>query len=206
MMIGTEGELESWRSKKPAVHPEFFLKPVEDSKASQVSGRVVFKDEEWVNIHKRGELGHVTPMPVKMLKKDGNLWPYLANAYEAWRAGLDEPLEGTALKNWPHITPSFMRNCENMGVRTVEDLANLPDGSLRHIGMGAIDLRQKARNWLNASSDVGKTTEQMTALQSENRRLAQMVEEMNKRLKAMEAPAPIAGKVVSSADVSKRGG
>lgn len=190
MLIGSEQQLEKWRDTKPAIFVEFFHKPVEDKKATLEAGRIVYKDEEWANIHKRGELGHVVPMPVKMLKQDSTLWPFVAQQYEGWKAGLDPEIEGTPLKAWPHITPAFLRNCEAVNVFNVESLANLPDGALRHIGPGAIDLRNKARAYLNASNDIGKATEKMAALESENANLRDSIEELRKAVAELSADKP----------------
>jgi hypothetical protein len=47
----------------------------------------------------------------------------------------------------------------------VEELANLADDGVRRLGMGGIDLKNKAKAWLAAASDKGKLTHEMAALQ-----------------------------------------
>lgn len=185
MIIGGGQDLERWRDQSPRIFVEWEMRAVEDRAATEREGRVVYVDEEWGNIHKKGELGHVIPYKVRDLKKNHVLWPHVSNSYEAWKAGLDAPIEGTPLKEWPLITSAQLRNCAGMNVLSVEDLANLADGALRFIGGEAVALREKARNWLNASSDVGKAAATITRLESENETLKEQLRKLSEDVSAL---------------------
>jgi hypothetical protein len=197
MIIGGGQDLERWRDQSPRIFVEWELRAVEDRAETERQGRIVYRDEEWGNIHKKGELGHVIPYRVKDLKRNSVLWPHISNSYEAWKAGLDAPIEGTPLKEWPLITAAQLRNCTGMNVLSVEDLANLADGAMRFIGGEAVALREKARNWLNAASDVGKAAATITRLEEENQKLMMMVRKLTEDVEAMrgeikpKAEAPV---------------
>lgn len=185
MIIGGGQDLERWRDQSPRIFVEWELRAVEDKAATEREGRVVYRDEEWGNVHKKGELGHVIPYRVRDLKKNHVLWPHVSNSYEAWKAGQDAPIEGTPLKEWPLATAAQIRNCAGMNVLSVEDLANLADGALRFIGGEAVALREKARNWLNASNDAGKAAAQITRLEAENEKLSEMVRNLTESVELL---------------------
>ena len=185
MIIGGGQDLERWRDQSPRIFVEWELRPVEDKESTEREGRIVYRDEEWGNIHKKGELGHVIPYRVRDLKRNTVLWPHVSNSYEAWRTGLDAPIEGHPLKEWPLITAAQIRNCASMNVLSVEDLANLADGAMRFIGGEAVALREKARNWLNAASDVGKAAATITRLESENETLKEQLRKLSEDVDAL---------------------
>jgi cell division protein FtsB len=74
-----------------------------------------------------------------------------------------------------------------VGLRTVEDLASLNDEGLRKIGMGAVELRQKAKAWMAAAQDKGKLTQDMTALQRTNEQLHNTVASLTAKMEALQA-------------------
>ncbi len=189
MIIGGEDALrQKWMDrKKPAIWPEFFVKAVEDPSASAEAGRVVFRDEEWCNMHHKGEVPRIIPESVKRLKQDRNIWPYIAVAYEAWRAGKEEVADGIDLKTWPLITPAQLRNCQNMNLRSVEDLATLPDGGVSKIGPGGRDLQRKAIRWLEGANDAGKAAIAAANLQRQNEEMAADLENIKAQLAALKA-------------------
>lgn len=108
-------------------------------------------------------------------------------AYNAWKRGEEVPLDGTAIKSWPVISPAQRQNLIAMGVATVEDLAQINDEGMRRYGMGGLDLKQKAQAWLAASKDVGQVTQQIAALQADNETLRQALQEVMEANKQMLA-------------------
>ena len=74
-----------------------------------------------------------------------------------------------------------------MNCLTVEDLAGANDEGLRRMGMGAIDLRNKAKTWLSSMSDHGGVTVKMAALEQENAVLKASVDTLQKQVDALIA-------------------
>jgi hypothetical protein len=181
---------------------QFITRPEEDRNKTIEQGRMVYKDviyavitpsgrkdvieknaEEWISDlrlkamkrdNSRASLDNNYPMEVverfeKMLKmyKEDNL--------------LDMPLNGASIKTADWLTPAQKQNCLSVNIRTVEDLANATEEGLANLGMGARDLREKARNALK-SAEGGKVALEMDALQKEN-------DNLKKRLEKLEAAA-----------------
>lgn len=75
--------------------------------------------------------------------------------YEAWKNGQELPLEGSPIKGWGRISPAQQDVLIRMNILTLEDLALINDEGMRRIGMGAIDMRNKAVAELAAAKDIG---------------------------------------------------
>ncbi len=67
--------------------------------------------------------------------------------YDAWRRGLEMSPDGSPLEMWPMMTPAQVRELKAKNVFTVEQLANLADGNIQQIPMGAT-MKLKAIAWL----------------------------------------------------------
>lgn len=102
-------------------------------------------------------------------------------ALAAYIEGREAPLNGTAVEDLPNISPSHARICIDIGVRTVEQLAESNEETLQRIGMGGRALKQRAQAWLD-SADQGKASAELEALRVEIAALKQRDEEREKEL------------------------
>ena len=100
------------------------------------------------------------------------------------------PVNGTPIKGWGVISPAQQATIIGINCRTVEDLAQINDEGIRRIGMGAIELRDKARNWLVSMNDHGSVSVKMAALEQENRSLKSSMETMAKQIDALKTMLP----------------
>lgn len=103
--------------------------------------------------------------------QDGAL-PYtwvqdLEKGYQFWLKNEEPPVSGTPIKGWPLLSPAQQRVILNAGIRSVEDLAQLPDSELGVIGVGAQDMKQRAKSWIAAASDGGKLAAENAELRSQ---------------------------------------
>lgn len=103
--------------------------------------------------------------------------------YEAWKAGHDAPLNGASVKEWPILSPAQAENFIALHVLTIEDVAAMTEEALGRFGMGARELREKAREWL-------KGREGVQAIQQENEQLKQQLADVLARLSELEAEKP----------------
>jgi hypothetical protein len=166
---------------------EFVQVPEEDREQTIETGSLTYKDVDFA---------HITPMGSKdRIERRVSDWFELLErevaadrfprewltqykaAYAAWKEGKEIPIEGTPLITWPVVSPAQLKTLVSLKLRSVEDLAQANEETLRRIGMGGVELKQRAANWLKAASG-GKIAEQLTALQI---RLTQL-EERNKTL------------------------
>jgi len=164
---------------------------------SQKEGRYIARDVDMVTVRQIGATDSVVfevdgwlaqnKIEVsngRLPKEHADLY---ATSYERWKSGQEIPLEGTPIKTWPVISPAQVEALVRVGLRTVEDLASLNDEGLRKIGMGAVELRQKAKAWMAAAQDKGKLTQDMTALQRTNEQLHNTVATLTAKMEALQA-------------------
>lgn len=117
--------------------------------------------------------------------------------YEAWKKGEEIPVDGVPIKGWAMLSPSQQANLLIIGVRTVEDLAQMNDEGMKRYGMGALDLKTKAAAWLKtAKSGVAKVTQENAALKTKVAGLeetvqaqADAIKELTRRLDARDKAA-----------------
>lgn len=173
----------------------FSMKAVEDRNASIESGHYVARDVAYVSITQIGSRDMVEREAEKWLVQcrqqmsDGRLpAPWLREyemAYKEWKAGNEIPLNGTPIKTWPVASPAQQKMLEELKVRTVEDLAQLTEEGVSHMGIGARSLIQKANEWLESAQSVGISSEKLHALGQENVSLKERITSLEEQLQAL---------------------
>lgn len=188
------------RKERPA-YATFHRVAVEDKAASLRAGQYVAKDVDMV---------HVTPPYSKdVMKWKVNDWfenmkgmvtkgrmprEWLEDyqrQYEAWKRGETPAPNGTAIKGWGVISPAQQETLTRMNILTVEDLAGVNDEALRRIGMGGMDLKNKAVAWLAQLKDKGPLTQEVAAIKSENRSLHSQVQNLQAQVEALMASVKV---------------
>lgn len=174
------------QEERPA-YVTFELKAVEDRAATIKNGHYTTKDVEMAMIqppyskdcvHKEVQAwlkendDHVRQNRIPAKWRDG--WKA---SYEAWKNGQELPVDGTPIKGWGVISPAQTANLLAIGIKTVEDLARVNDEGVRRIGMGAIDLKNRAQAWLK-TADRAKTTQELAALKADNARQAEQIKQL----------------------------
>src|SRR4051812_39375598 len=125
--------------KGDGARPRFYMKPIKNNFQSDLKGTPVFEDREFVEILVPGDRKTVWEGFVSAEHK--GRWP---REYAAFKAGQEVSVDGFALEEWPAITRSQVEELRFAHVRTVEQLATLPDDALnKTISMGGFSLREK---------------------------------------------------------------
>lgn len=106
--------------------------------------------------------------------------------YEAWKSGLEAPVDGTPLRDWAGLTPSQLHQAITIGLRTVEDFAALSDEGLRAYGTGALTLKQRAKNYLETTHGT-KAAVQMQAMEMEMKAMKEKMERLEMEKSALAA-------------------
>lgn len=159
--------------------PRFYTRPVQSKYKSNLAGRPIFEDREFVEILVPGDRKTVVDEMVK--DEHRRRWP---RAYEAFRSGQEAPTEGTPLAEWPGISRSLVEELRFSKVFSVEQLAGLTDDQLaKTIQMGGFALREKAQRFLESA----KGSEPMEKLAAENEVLKATLAETNGKLEALTA-------------------
>lgn len=127
--------------------PQFFTDSVKLGFRSEQEGRPIYEEREFVKILIPGDRLNAVVEPVSAAHKDR--WP---EAYKAFRAGLEMPVEGTPLKEWPQVNSSQVKELAHFNIHTLEHLAGLNDIQLQHMMMGGRTLREQARKTLEVAA------------------------------------------------------
>jgi hypothetical protein len=100
-------------------------------------------------------------------------------AYAAWKKGQELPVDGFPIKGWGVCSPAQQETLIKMHVLTVEQLAAMTHEGLQRVGMGGVDLKNKANAWLQALKKAGPVT-------IENAALKKQVEDQSSTILGME--------------------
>jgi hypothetical protein len=171
--------------EKGATVPMFYVEPVENTFRSKAEGRACYDEIEFVKLLIPGDRNNC---PVKRVDdEDRARWP---KQYEAFKAGLEPPIDGTPLTEWPPINKSQVLELAYFNVKTVEQLAGVHDGQIQNLPMGTRDLRSQAIAWVevaaNGSGPLAALVKRADDAEADNGLLRQQMAEMAARLDAME--------------------
>lgn len=108
---------------------------------------------------------------------------------DAFREGKAIPRSGTPLITWERILKSRREQLAPM-FPTVEDLAAVPDSTLGQIGLDGRVLRDMAAADIQAKKDLSPVVKELADTKEENRRQAELIEKLTKRLDALEEEKP----------------
>ncbi|MEQ1580906.1 MAG: hypothetical protein ABL964_09965 [Steroidobacteraceae bacterium] len=171
MSVGAISE----RKERPAI-VRFEKVPKEDKAASLAAGHYVAKDVDYALLtppYSKDEVRiKVEQFKLQMEADVRNQrmpaeWQEMyLTAYEKWRNGQEIPLNGTPIKGWGMLSPAMQETLIRMSVLTIEDLAAINDEGLRRVGMGALELKNKAVAWLQANKDHGPLVMENAALKT----------------------------------------
>ncbi|MFG6591281.1 hypothetical protein [Sulfitobacter sp. 1A12157] len=145
-----------------ALGVEFFTSAVENPRKTKEAGRPIFEDRECVRIrfpadNKRelvapaGEMHYVSHAKTQMTYADR-----FPAAYDAFKKNEAQFVEGTPLSEMPSLTEAKRAELRSQNVQTVEQLANLPDATMKRMGMGSRALVEAAQDYLERATGLGE--------------------------------------------------
>jgi hypothetical protein len=174
----------------------FEQRAIEDRNATIKAGGLVMRDVDYVIVRQVGCKDTVEKEAEAWLADIdkaamSNTYPgewarHFREKYLAFKAGQAEPELGLSVRQWPSLSKAQAENCIAAGVRTVEDIAAMNEPTMQRVGMGARELKQKAKAYLE-SRDANKAAEQITALQAQLNDRDTRIETLETRLAALEA-------------------
>ena len=183
--------------KEMAPFVRFERKPIEDKAESERQGRYVAKDVDFALI--------TAPYSKDVFKQKAKDWfatikndvqngrfpqewyEKFEKQYQAFQNGQELPPEGTPIRGWGVISPAQQEELIRMNILTVEVLSNINDEGIKRIGMGAVELKTKAKAWLSQLNDKGPLTLKVAATEKENAILKASVETLQKQVQALMA-------------------
>lgn len=121
---------------------KFELVAMQDEAESAKQGRPIFKDLEFIKIASGGQKLSIIHRPIR--EEDKRRFP---RHYDAFKRGMEAPIVGTPLAEWPGITRGQVEELAHFHVRSVEQLAEMSDANAQNFaGMQA--LKARARDFL----------------------------------------------------------
>lgn len=167
--------MEAMKERPPYV--VFEHRPIEDREASIAAGRLVQKDVPFALITPAGSRDRIEKRAEQWLEDKardvaaGRMpeeWLRGFHAkFEAWQKGQAEPLDGTPLSSWTLLTPAQAQNLKSLGMNTVEHVAAANAEALAKMGMGALELKQKAAEWLATANNQGAAVAELERTRAE---------------------------------------
>lgn len=172
-------------------HVVYERRAEEDRSASIEQGRYVSRDVDYAIVTPAGSKDRVERVVADwFLMLAGEVkaerWPQawldqLRAGYESWTRGQTPPESGTPLSTWPALSPAQVKNWAQIGIRTIEELAEANEETLSAYGMGSRDMKARAGLFLeNAKSDSGPLVAKLHAAE-------ELIASMEVRMKSMEA-------------------
>jgi hypothetical protein len=134
----------------------FYMGIVKNEAKSIEQGRPIFDDIECVRIIIPGDKNNVVDRPATLQDRQRFL-----KQYDLFKAGAkeDEQLSGTRLNEWPFLTRAQCEEFKWMGIRTVEQLAEVRDDITSKVP-GLVQLKQHAAVWLGKTKDAAQAAKQ----------------------------------------------
>ena len=181
---------------KPA-YVRFEVRPVEDRTETEATGHYVAKDVVYALITPAGTKDQVEKVATdwlrdleEMVRQERFPASWLAaykEAYKAWCENREVPEHGIPVTDWPALSPAQVRNLQDIGLRTVEQVAEATEEAISRMGMGGRALKARAQAYIETANDTGKISEQLNNLRKQVEDLQSGDKSLRDRIKALEA-------------------
>lgn len=169
------------------IQPIFFTEAVTDEAATERAGTLKTIELERVRLFMAGDMNSSPVHPV-----DSAIKERFAEAYAKWqKTRSNDHIDGTPLAEWPLASRGFVMELNARHIRSVEDLAIVPDTGIAAITDGRI-WREKAKAWLTTNKDAGAAARyaaEAQRLRDDNADLKRQLAELAGRVQAVEAAA-----------------
>lgn len=174
------------------LYVEFFAHSRQDSQKSLAEGRPIFKDVDYVRIMVPGDKSSIIERPVRLGHAPQHDNIRFAPQYRAYKERREQVLEGTPLSEWPLITKSHVNELAHYKIKTVEQLASVPDSVAQNF-RGITRLRQQAAAYMESAkgaAPVAQMQAQLDEMKQKNEFLQKQLTEVLEGMKAQkETPA-----------------
>ena len=208
--MASVGELQDRKEQYAFVR--FVRRTIEDKAESLRQGRYVAKDIDLVlttppytrdEIETKIETWKITKMgEVRNGRLPQEVYDKYLKMYEAWKNGQELPLDGTPILGWGVISPAQQQNLIHINITTVESLAGVNDEGMRRIGMGALDLKNKAKAWIAQLADKGPLTQKVADLERAINLKDGVIETMQRQIAEMRLQLPLAAPVINESEIT----
>lgn len=163
----------------------FYMGVLQNEGKTVEAGRPIFDDVECVKVIVPGDRNNVVDRPATTHDKQR-----FAKQYAAFKAGKtgDEQVSGTRLTDWPFLTRAQIEEFRYLGIRTVEQLAEVRDDVCTKVP-GMHQLKRNAQIWLDrakGTAESAKAAKQITEQQNQIETLQRVVAAQGEKLERLQ--------------------
>ena len=162
-------------------HVEFYMKAVEDKKATKAEGRPIYRDVPYVRIRFPGDKHriHEAPAHDKTVRdRQSNSWLDYTQQYpehwELFQRGNSQQVIGTPLSELPFLTEAKRAEFRAMSIHTAEMLAGLADRDIARLGPWMRGFVNQARDYLGRAASVSDTAKLRAEIETLREQIASM--------------------------------
>lgn len=159
------------QGKEPRNYVKFYRQWVRNNFKSKEQGIEVGEHQDFILIVSPGQ----TKTEVRRKATDADKHQY-AQEFAAYEQGKEMQMSGTPIELLPGLAAGMADALKAQYVYTIEQMASASDMALQKIGMGAADIRSRAKNYL-----AGGNAE-MAALKAQLAEATSLIAEMRARM------------------------
>jgi len=172
----------------------FEMMDVENPEKTKEAGYPIFDTLECVRIKAPGSIDE-NVIPLRKERQRLHYQARFPRHYAAFKAGLEEPVDGYPLKNWPPMATSRgeLELYAFHGVKTIQALAAVSDSHISTLGNNALKRRQQAKDWVATA----KSNAPVERLRAENDEIRNQLEVALRAITELQKQAGIAPAAVA---------
>lgn len=162
----------------------FYMGTLKNEDKSIDAGRPIIDDVECIRIVVPGDKNSIIDRPATLTDKQR-----FSKQYGLFKQGLSEEdqISGTRLTEWPFLSRGQCEEFRYLGIRTVEQLAEVRDDIVSKVP-GLVSLKQNAAVWLGKaknSAEAAKQSKLMSDQQQQIENLKEVVRDQGARIEKM---------------------
>lgn len=150
----------------------FYMGTMKNEEKSIEQGRPIIDDVECCRIIIPGDKNNIIDRPATASDK-----ARFAKQYALFQQGVkeEEQLSGTRLNEWPFLTRGQCEEFRYLGIRTVEQLAEVRDDVVARVP-GMLHLKQHAAVWLGKTKNAAEAAKQAKVMNDQANRISTLEE------------------------------
>ena len=166
------------------LYVQFYVHPLQNAEKTLEEGRPIFDETDYVRIMVPGDKTSIVERPARIGQGPNFDNFKYGQEYQMFKQGTQDALVGTPLSEWPSISRSQVRELEHFNVRTVEQLAGMPDTAVQNFS-GVSGLRTRALRYMDEAKNGAALNQMQTELETRDNTIQTMANQIKDMQKAL---------------------
>ena len=172
--FGTQPE----QNNSHGLYAEFYPHAVQNKQKTLEAGRPIYEEMDYIRIMVPGDKSSVIERPIRMGNTPMHDNHRFAREFALYKQGSEQQLVGTPLVEWPVISRSQCKELDFFNVKTVEQLADMPDTAVQNFA-GVGQLRELAKRFMVQAKEGAPLLQMQTELGVRDEQIANMQAQIN---------------------------